>query len=169
MLSLSDIKSGWKELASWNAAPRGYAVSAAQNNGADDCFYLFSGRNYAPGKEIEILNDGHVYNPRKDEWQKLAGKFPVMAGSALSIDREHILLLGGTDTIISGSDAHPGFGNNILFYNTRAEEIIPSTAKYPLAVTTSVAHKKNIFYMGSGEIKPGVRTPIILKGKYRIK
>ena len=38
-------------------------------------------------------------------------------------------------------------------------------APYPISVTTNIAQKGNTFYIGSGEIKPGIRTSHILKGE----
>lgn len=45
VLDPANRKKGWKTLSSWPGEPRGYAVSAAQSDGFDKCFYLFSGRN----------------------------------------------------------------------------------------------------------------------------
>ncbi|MFQ9020976.1 MAG: hypothetical protein ACLR6J_05680 [Parabacteroides merdae] len=38
-------------------------------------------------------------------------------------------------------------------------------APYPISVTTNIAQKGNTFYVGSGEVKPGIRTPHVLKGE----
>lgn len=162
-LDLADKKKGWKELPSWPGSPRGYAVSAVQNDGFDKCFYLFSGRDYHVDGSVEVLKDGYVYNPRLDKWKKLEGRFPFMAGTAVPQGVNHILFVGGSDTLISGSDTHPGFSNALFAYHTvtcTLKEVARSP--FPLAVTTNIAYRENTFYITSGEVKPGVRTPSIV-------
>lgn len=101
VLDLRNRDHGWSSLESWPGPPRSFAVSAAQSDGFDNCFYLFSGRNYGSGKEIEVLHDGYEYNPRLDRWNKLdtpdGPNFPVMAGTAFPVGVNHIVFLGGSD------------------------------------------------------------------------
>lgn len=166
MLDLSNRKKGWVELPSWPGPPRGYAVSAAQSNGFDNCIYLFSGRNYDSEGNIEILTDGYVYNPRLNSWEKIEQIFPVMAGSALPIAANHIMLLGGSSEMIPGSYKHPGFDNTIRLYHTITNTLIEKEkSELPIPVTTNAIKKDNKFYVVSGEVKPGIRTPYILEGE----
>lgn len=166
VLDLANRRKGWKELPSWPGVSRGYAVSTAQNDGYDTCFYLFSGRNYKVDGYIKVLTDGYVYNPRLNTWKKLKQEFPVMAGTALASGTNHILLLGGVPELIPGSDKHPGFDNTVRLYHTITNSLTNiETAPFPIAVTTHIARKGTLFYVGSGEIKPGIRTPHILKGE----
>lgn len=166
VLDLRHREKGWKTLESWPGAPRGYAVSAVQSDGFDPCFYLFSGRNYTAAGDTEILTDGYAYNPRLGSWKKLDGRFPVMAGTAIPAGANHILFIGGVAELINGSDRHPGFDRTVRLYHTVTHTLIEKeTVPYPVAVTTTAARKQNIFYLGSGETKPGIRTPHLLKGK----
>ena len=166
MLDLANSKKGWKTLPTWPGVPRGYAVSAAQSDGFDKCFYLFSGRNYKADGSVEVLTDGFAYNPRLNIWKKLDQQFPVMAGTAIATGANHILFLGGVPQLISGSDKHPGFDNTVRLYHTITNTLIEKeTAPYSIPVTTNIARKDNSFYLTSGEIKPGIRTPQILKGE----
>lgn len=166
MLDLANSKKGWKTLPTWPGAPRGYAVSAAQSDGFDKCFYLFSGRNYKADGSVEVLTDGFAYNPRLNIWKKLDQQFPVMAGTAIATGANHILFLGGVPRLISGSDKHPGFDNTVRLYHTITNTFIEKeTAPYSIPVTTNIARKDNSFYLTSGEIKPGIRTPQILQGE----
>lgn len=165
-LDLQNRKKGWQELPAWPGTARGYAVGVAQSDGFDLCFYLFSGRNYNAKGEIEILQDGFVYNPRLNSWKSLKGQFPVMAGTALATGANHILFLGGASTLIPGSDQHPGFDNRVRLYHTITQTLIEKeVAPYSIPVTTTVARKGNRFYLGSGEVKPGIRTPHLLRGE----
>lgn len=166
VLDVDHREKGWKALEGWPGEARGYAVSAAQSDGFDNCFYLFGGRNYRADGSVDVLTDGFAYNPRLQTWRKLTPSFPVMAGTAIPAGANHILFFGGVSELIDGSDQHPGFDRTVRLYHTVTQtliekEIIP----YPVAVTTTVARKNNIFYLGSGETKPGIRTPYLLKGK----
>lgn len=165
VLDLSNRKKGWQELSSWPGEARGYAVSASQSDGFDQCFYLFSGRDYKADGYVRVLTDGYVYNPRLNSWKKLKPQFPVMAGTAIASGANHILFLGGVPQLIPGSDNHPGFDHSIRLFHTITQSlIVKETIPYPIAVTTSIARKGNSFYISSGEIKPGIRTPNLLKG-----
>lgn len=102
MLDLNDPESGWAELESWPGKPRGFAVAASQSDGFENCFYLFSGRNYGPDIPLDLLRDGYEYNPRLKSWRRLdqpdGPEFPVMAGSAASSGANHIIFFGGVDS-----------------------------------------------------------------------
>lgn len=170
VLDLANRDKGWQTLPAWPGKPRGYAVSAVQCNGTDNCFYLFSGRDYNADGYIEVLTDGFVYNPRINAWHKLTGRFPVMAGTAMAIQDDSILFFGGVPRLVPGSDKHPGFDNTVRIYHTMKDSLSEvETAPYPIAVTTNIARKNNVFYIASGEIKPGIRTPYILKGKMHMQ
>lgn len=166
MLDLADRKKGWQTLSSWPGDPRGYAVCVAQSDGFDKCFYLFSGRDYKSNGYVKVLKDGFVYNPRLDSWKILDMQFPVMAGTAMATGANHILFMGGVPQLIPGSEEHPGFDNTVRLYHTITntlveKEVIP----FPIPVTTNIARKGNVFYITSGEIKPGIRTPFLLRGE----
>lgn len=164
MLDLSDVKAGWKCLPAWPGAPRGYAVSAVQNDGFDKCFYLFSGRNYQ-NENIDVLTDGYAYNPRLSTWKKLEGRFPVMAGAAVASGANHIIFLGSVQKMIDGSDTHPGFDNKLRIYHTITSTLVEKeTVPYAVPVTCTMVKVGDKVLLGSGEIKPGIRTPHILEG-----
>lgn len=166
MLDLTDRKKGWQTLSSWPGNPRGYAVSAVQSDGFDKCFYLFSGRDYKSDGYVKVLEEGFVYNPRLGSWKNLNGQFPVMAGTALATGANHILFMGGVPQLIPGSDEHPGFDNTVRLYHTITNTLIEKEViPFSIPVTTNIARKGNIFYITSGEIKPGIRTPFLLRGE----
>lgn len=166
MLDLADRKKGWQTLSSWPGDSRGYAVSVVQSDGFDKCFYLFSGRNYKSNGYVKVLEDGFVYNPRLDSWKILNMQFPVMAGTAIATGANHILFMGGVPLLVPGSDEHPGFDNTIRLYHTITNTLIEKEViPFSIPVTTNIARKGNIFYITSGEIKPGIRTPFLLCGE----
>lgn len=165
MLDLSNRKKGWQTLPSWPGDPRGYAVSAAQSNGFDNCFYLFSGRDYKADGSMRMLTDGFVYTPRLNAWKRLDGSFPVMAGTAFASGNSHLVFLGGVSELLPTSDNHPGFDRTVRVYHTITGTLTAlEESPYPIAVTTTLARKGRSFYVASGEVRPGIRTPHVLKG-----
>jgi solute:Na+ symporter, SSS family len=100
-LDTKNPERGWIKRSPWPGPSRSFSVSAAQNDGFDAVFYLFSGRNYGPDRPLEILKDGYEYNPRLDRWKRLDGPdgpdFPLMAGLAFASGQNHIILIGGDD------------------------------------------------------------------------
>lgn len=160
VLDLSDLESGWNELPPWDGPARAYAVSAAQSDGADNCIYLFSGRDFKPDTPWTVLYDGYKFNPKIRFWKKISGFFPVMAGSAAPFGANHILFFGGR----SENDTIP---NNVLrLYHTvtgtLTETPLDSTVQVPVTNTAVVSGTD--IYLCSGEIAPGIRTPIVAHG-----
>ncbi|MHC4325079.1 MAG: kelch repeat-containing protein, partial [Planctomycetota bacterium] len=92
----------WRQLEAWPGPARIVNLAVAQNDGVNDCFYMFSGRNPAPGKPTEILTDAYKYNPATGKWKKLADIAPddeeprcVMAGTAIDYGKNQALVFGG--------------------------------------------------------------------------
>lgn len=167
MLDLNKSRPEWKELQGWPGDSRGYAVSAIQSNGSDHCFYLFSGRTFNKDS-VRVLTDGYEYNIRLNKWKKLNGSFPVMAGTAIATGANHILFFGGVPALIPASAAHPGFDNSLRVYHTITETFKSrSENSVRIPVTTNVVVRNNKFYIGSGEVRPGERTPQILIGQIK--
>ena len=88
----------------------------------------------------------------------------MMAGNGISYKEDNILFYGGVESIIPGSVSHPGFSRKVLKYDLRKntiEEI--GESPYPIGVTTSMVSDGDVQYIVSGEVKPGIRTPHILR------
>lgn len=88
----------WKTLPSWAGGPRALAVAAAQSDGRENCFYLFSGRDFGPDRPTNVWDDGFVYHPQAGNWENLAREgqhFPVMAGTAFALGSSHIVFSSG--------------------------------------------------------------------------
>jgi SSS family transporter len=167
VLDLSDRRQGWHRLSAWPGEPRAYAVSAVQSDGFDDCFYLFSGRNFRPDGSLRVLADGYAYNPRLASWTTLRPSFPVMAATAVPTGANHILLLGGVPAMIDGSDTHPGFSHTVRAFHTVTQTLTDvDTLTCDIPVTTVLSRRGDAFWIGSGEIRPGIRTPHILRGRF---
>ncbi|MDR2917369.1 MAG: sodium:solute symporter, partial [Tannerella sp.] len=167
MLDLLNRNKGWEILPSWPGPARIFAVSAAQSNGFDNCIYLFSGRDVDDSTGyLEILHDGWEYNPRLMSWKKIDRQFPLTAGSAISTGVNHILLFGGVTEMIPGSGQHPGFDNTVRLFHTITQTLIEKEiSPFPVPVTMQTIKKGNKFYFPSGELKPGIRTPVVISGE----
>ena len=200
----------WNKLKTWQGKPRAFAVAVSQSNGVEDCFYLFSGRNFSHDNKIEVLYDAHCYNPSNNKWSILSDgistKFPVMAGTAVASGTNHILFFGGATgkamneefelkrtlallkedldsefsktkkdeisnrirnqekSLIKHFSEHKGFSKNIYSYHTITNTMqITDELSSGSFVTTNVIKWGSEFVIPSGEIKPGIRTPKILK------
>ncbi|MBR0532122.1 MAG: sodium:solute symporter, partial [Bacteroidales bacterium] len=155
-----DLKSGACKQLPWpDASPRAFAVGTVQSDGLDNCFYLFSGRNYEGDSPWEVLRDGWAWNPRLGEWKPVKGEFPVMAGSAVPFGTNHIVLAGGRSE-------DPSVPDNVLrIYHTVTSSMMTIPVEdHVIPVTTNTIRSGNSFVICSGEVAPGVRTPVILTG-----
>ena len=161
VLDTGDRAAGWQELPSWPGPARGYAVCTAQGGR----IYLFSGRSYGPDAEAVMHTDGYCYDPDSAAWTILPGSFPFMAGNAVAVDGGRILFLGGVAEILPTGPGHPGFSRDVYSYDTATGELgLLGSSPFPIAVTAPVVRTGNTFRTISGEVRPGVRTPNILKG-----
>lgn len=67
--------------------------------------------------------------------------------------------------MIDGSDTHPGFDNKLRIYHTITSTLVEKeTVPYAVPVTCTMVKVGDKVLLGSGEIKPGIRTPHILEG-----
>ena len=163
MLDLLHKEKGWQKMPGWEGPSLAYAVSVVQGGR----FYLFSGRSYAPNEVMVEYTEGYVYEPGSRKWSKIAGKFPVMAGTAIPYEKDKIILLGGVEEILPTSPEHPGFSRKLRVISTETNSLVDSLdCPYPIPVTTNAVYMGNDVYVVSGEIQPGIRTPLILKGTF---
>lgn len=161
VLDLEDKAAGWKSLPSWPGEPKGYSVSAAM----DGKVYLFSGRNYDDQGLLTVHTDGFVFDTETIKWEKLQGAFPVMAGTAFTDGKENILFTGGVEEALPTTPEHPGFCNEVKCYNVKSNSLtLWGESPYAIPVTTNLVESGDTIYITSGEIRPGVRTPYILRG-----
>ena len=90
-----------------------------------------------------------------------------MAGTAIPYEKDKIILLGGVEEILPTSPEHPGFSRKLRVISTETNSLVDSLdCPYPIPVTTNAGYMGNDVYVVSGEILPGIRTPLILKGTF---
>lgn len=160
MLDLTQPDKGWQSLPAWPGTPLGFSTSA----GMDGKFYLFSGRDFAPGQDLVMHDEGYCFDPASGTWTKLDNSFPFMAGTSFSHDGS-ILFMGGVEKVLPTTPEHPGFSRAVRRYDVTTNTLdTVSVSPYPIAVTTTTFVVGDTIYVASGEEKPGIRTPHILKG-----
>lgn len=163
VLDLNERGKGWQSIPAWPGDPKGYAVSVASGKK----IYLFSGRNYDDKGLMEMHTDGFVYSPGTRSWELLEGIFPVMAGTAFTDEKGNIYFAGGVERLLPPTAEHPGFSRTINYYNVKTRKLLPlDNAPFPIPVTTNLVKHRNNILITSGEIRPGVRTPHILRGEF---
>ena len=73
--------------------------------------------------------------------------------------------MGGVEKVLPTAPEHPGFSRIVRRYDVTTNTLDSvSTSPYPIAVTTTTFVDGDTIYVASGEEKPGIRTPHILKG-----
>lgn len=161
MLDLDDLAAGWQKLEPWPGPRLGFSVAAA----LDGRFYLFSGRDFGPDRELEMKDRGYCYDPATGKWSEIDNQFPYMAGTAVSV-ADRVLFIGGVEELIPGSLDHPGFSRKVRAYDPKTNRVDSvATSPYPIAVTTTAAINadSSAVFLCSGEVSPGIRTPHILR------
>lgn len=154
----------WEQLP-WpiNAPPRVLPVCAAQNDGRENCLFMFSGRD-APGHDANLLRDGWKFTPSRGEWTATRDTPRcLMAGVAVPLGVNHILTLGGDSGELFGNEAgdeHPGFAKDMVFLYDAVTDRWTRRGDLPANhVTTNAVHWNDAIVIPSGEIRPGVRSP----------
>ncbi len=161
MLDIKNKQKGWQVLPAWPGGPRGYAVCAVTKS----TLFLFSGRNYENDRIVEVYKDGFEYNILTNKWNAISGDFPFMAGTAISFDNNNFIIMGGVSQILPTTIAHPGFSHAIRLFDVEQKAITEVLEiRQLIPVTTNILRKDNTIYVTSGEIKPGIRSPFILRG-----
>lgn len=172
-LDLAAEKPSWKVLPSWPGAPRGFAVITAHG----DDIYVISGQGYedrGPGKDARVfLKDAYRYDTVMGIWDAVTGApEPLTAAPSpgFPLGDNHIAVFGGNDGSLAGRemevrDNHPGFSRRVWVYNTVTDSW-SARGETPAGLVTSRAVEwDGDIVVTSGEIRPGVRSPLILRGK----
>ncbi|WP_343700894.1 sodium/solute symporter [Chitinophaga sp.] len=171
-----------------------HAVAVVQSNGEHPCLYLIGGRARTAGGISQLHNSVYQYNLQNGQWKKMAAlPVPALsAGTGIATGATYILLFGGDkgdvfhriETLNAAINAapaadkaalqaqklplltaHQGFSRDIHLFNT-VTNTWTKTGELPFTTpvtTTAVKWGEDIF-IPSGEVRPGVRTPAILKG-----
>lgn len=168
-----------------------HAVMVVQDGGV----YLIGGRRRNSNGISDIFNTTYRYDLHTHAWSlKTPLPYAVAAGTGVAVGAHEILFCSGDkgevfskaealNTAISNTtdalrkealinekkalmDTHPGFTKEVLLYNTNSGTW-KATTSFPMEgpVTTTALLWKGTVIIPSGEIKAGVRTPVIISGK----
>lgn len=181
----------WSILPAWPGPARMLPVmgTTAQH------IYLFSGTALAAdeaGKPTrQLLSDGYRYAPLSKTWEQLGNTpQPMVAapGPAIPTGASHLFFLAGDDGSLATQaatlrDKHPGFNPALYAYNHTTDawhqqgsfpKSIPNdlgphrNAGFYPPVTTPIVFWRDTYVLPTGEIRPGVRTPLVWAGKWQI-
>jgi len=161
-LDLTHLDAGWQVLESWPGRGRMLGVAGV----ADGSFYLISGvalHAGADGRPVrDYLTDTYRFTPRRG-WRRVADvPRPVAAapGPAATV-ASRVVVIGGDDGsstgLLSAKD-HPGFSKRILTYDPPTDTWTASEA-VAAVVTAPLVPWHGGVVTGSGEVRPGVRSP----------
>ncbi|HJY22268.1 MAG TPA: kelch repeat-containing protein, partial [Hanamia sp.] len=138
-------KNSWKQLSNISDGKKTTNISAATAVAfGETCILLMGGDKGTVFHQIETFNTNIAEAKTEEEKERL--------------QTEKIQLLNN----------HPGFSRDVLVYNTTKDRWtkIGELPGFGPVTTTAVKWNDDIF-IPSGEIKPGIRTPQILKAKFR--
>jgi N-acetylneuraminic acid mutarotase len=163
----------WETLEPWPGPSRMLPVAASR----DGFFYLFSGAELMPGPDGKAkrryLTDAWRFCPDSG-WKRLADmpRAAVAAPTpAVACGTSKILICSGdngenADKVFELKDKHPGFPRDILAYDVKKDRWTKAGLAPAGHVTAATAPYGDGFVIPSGEIRPGVRSPKVLYGKF---
>lgn len=197
-LNLNDISTGWQTLTAL-PKPVTNTVLYVQSNGADTCIYLVGGRKRNIDAASDLYNEVYQYNLNTRHWiQKASLPYALSAHTGVAVNDSALLVFSGDQGKIFHATellmmkiarekdpdkkkqlieeknelqkSHPGFSGNVLWYNTHTDKWIKADSiPFPGQVTTTALKWDNDIVIPCGEIRAGVRTPVIIMGKIQGK
>lgn len=171
-LDLGEREPKWKALEPIPGAARILPVVAAQGG----AIFVISGAELltdAGGKLTRrYLNNGWRYFPGAragQNWSRIAdAPRPIVAAPAIDDGSSRIMVFGGDDganaqRVFELKDDHPGFGRDILAYDTGVNKW-SKVGELPISlVTTSVVKWQSAAVIPGGEDRPGHRSARALR------
>ncbi len=185
---LNDIKAGWKYI---STMPQPTAFAAAVF--AQGQVYIMGGRKKGTDGISEIYNQVFAWNIANNSWSKKAPLPDVLSAATAVALPDQILFIGGdkgvvfhevemlaskiaktNDLVVKNNlteiknklqQTHPGFSKDILAYNLTTNtwrSFAQLTVVAPVTTYAFIFNHKII--LPAGEVKPGVRTPLIQLG-----
>ena len=185
-LNINDRQTGWQELVPFPGNGRVQPVCAA----TDEALYLWGG--FTPKDsltEAKVHTDGYKYTFADKKWSALdtvtdenGAQLTLSGGTAIAYNDTLILAAGGVNRTIF-EDAISGtyscippkeymkqaaewykFNGRLLAFDTKREQwhLVQKNQLYARAGALLTTDGEYIYYIG-GELKPGIRTPEIVK------
>ena len=197
-LYLNNITAGWKELPPVPVQVS-HMVLVALSNADHACIYLLGGRKKNANGISDLYRSVYTFDPGNNEWaQKKLLPYPLTAGTGIASGSKYIFLFGGDKgndfrqsellaaSIKTATDdvcrqqlvrkknqlqaSHPGFSKEVLLYNTVTDEWTGAgEISFPAQVTTDAVKWDDLIIIPGGEIRAGVRTPLIVSATINLK
>ncbi|MCM5528296.1 hypothetical protein [Parasegetibacter sp. NRK P23] len=189
LLDLDNTDAGWQVMPVL-PAPVSHSILLKHNANV----YLIGGRMKRPNDTSVFYSKVAAFDTNTRAWKEKANlPYALSAGTGI-VHHDKIFIFGGdkgitfhkTETLINAianskdenekarmteekavlQNRHPGFSNEVLVYDLVTDKwdtagFIP----FPAPVTTTALTWNGYFFLPSGEIKAGVRSPFILSAK----
>ena len=170
-LSKPALERKWISVEPWPGTPRNKSLIVAQKQGDKEYLYLFGGEYSTTDLHGEInrtyLRDVYRFDPAAKSgsaWKRLSDlPKPLAASQGVAVGNSKILLISGSSGlhVYKPVDKRPLFSTDVMEYDT-VEDKYSYAGNMPLGVVTTTA---TIFdgdvVVPSGEIRPGIRTPLV--------
>ncbi len=155
----------WRKI---SAMPSGNVASFAAVSLGNNV-YLFGGCSMASAHKLINRDDAYRFDVSTGKWHRLRPlPAPNRGVSAVPLDGEHILLLGGytaSSEQAQGKPAEFGFTNAVFIYNIQKDEYAPATPlPFAVAGMEAVAAGQQVVALG-GEDRMRGRTARVIAGK----
>ena len=171
-----------------------HAVGGMLRDNGRLCFFLAGGRKRNPGTTSTFYKSLVSYDPVGGKWtSKPEMPQPLAAGSGTVVHERYMMLFGGdegntftstekliaaisreTDTVKRAvllaeknrlQNNHPGFSRQVRMYDAvTGQWSVADTLDFATPVTTTAVTTGRQVIIPGGEIKAGVRTPVIYLG-----
>lgn len=197
-LDLNAVSAGWKQLPRL-PKPVSHTVLTTQSNGKNACIYLTGGRKKNKNGISDLYASVYEFDLAKNQWsEKKTLPYNLCAGTGIATGLHYILMFGGdtgetfhkVQTVMADINAesdsakklvlikeknqlqstHPGFSKQVLMYNTITDTwSTVDSIPFDAPVTTTACKWNGEVIIPCGEIRAGVRTPVILSGRLPYK
>jgi len=188
-LDLKDLASGWQTLKDIPVSVS-HTTLVPSDNGK--YLYLMGGRCKTDSGISILYNQIFRYDTKSDAWtEKSRLPYPLSAASAVMINHRYIALFGGDqgqiftqierliraikeepdslkkillmDEKARRQSQHAGFSNAVLLYDYSTDTWKEGdSVPFNIGVTTTALKSGKRIWIPTGEIKPGIRSPLVL-------
>lgn len=192
-LDLKDTAKGWMHMTDLPYTVSHAVMLGSESTGQ---VYLVGGRSRKSGEVSQIFNTCFAFDIKKNIWEKMPSlPFPISAASGIINGHDILVFSGdGGETFnkaekliiaienepdvqrkeilnkkkIELQSSHPGFSRKVLKYNLFDNKwiVLKNEMPYGTVTVNAIPFNDEVFIAG-GEIKAGVRTPNILRGKLK--
>lgn len=196
VLDIENPEAGWKNLPAL-PSPTSHAVMVVQDNGKKECIYLVGGRKRNPGGTSDLYASVWQFDLQAKQWkERRSMPYALSAGTGTSIGDHQVVIFGGDagDTFhkVEGliaaiakendeqkrkqlidekarvQSSHPGFCGKVLVYDTKQDKWQEKDCMpFNVPVTTTAVTWNGAVFLPSGEIRAGIRTPLIMLGMFK--